>query len=178
MILPHRHTIRLQKHDYSSPQIYSITIGSYHHYQLFGQIENRIFYPNEIGQLIKEILISLPQHHHCQLIAFQIMPNHLHFILKTLNQKYISSQTIGAQRAAPLHFGIQSNSLPCIIRSFKSECTKQIHQQKIYFSQIFQRNYFEHIIRNKRDLIIHKKYIENNPQNWFYDPENKTHRNH
>lgn len=97
------------------------------------------------------------------------MPNHLHFIIKILKP------ITGAQHAAPLpKFGIQPNSLPCIIRSFKSECTKQIHQQKIYLSPIFQRNYYEHIIRDKTDLQNCQKYIINNPRNWFYDLENKS----
>lgn len=97
------------------------------------------------------------------------MPNHLHFIIKILKPD------IRAQLAAPLpKFGIQSNSLSSIIRSLKSECTKQIHQQELYFSTIFQRNYYEHIIRDKTDLENCIKYILNNPQNWFYDSENKN----
>lgn len=165
----HRHTIRLLKHNYSTPQTYSVTIGAYHHYQLFGHIKNKIFIPSDIGTIINHTLISLPEHHHCQLIIYQLMPNHLHFIIKILKPD------IRAQPAAPqLKFGIQPNSLPCIIRSLKSECTKQVHQQEIYLSPIFQRNYYEHIIRDKTDLENCEKYILDNPKNWFYDSENKS----
>ena len=169
MISRHRHTIRLSKHDYTSPKTYFVTIGTFHHYQLLGEIKNKNIIPNKIGKIIEEILISLPKHHHCQLDTYQIMPNHLHFILEIL------VPIVGAQRAAPLHeWGIQPDSLPCIIRSFKSECTKQIHEQKIYFAKIFQRNYYEHIIRDKEDLVKCQKYILTNPQNWFYDKENQN----
>lgn len=154
MILNHRHTIRLPKHDYTSSKTYFITIGSYHHYQIFGEIKNKIHTPNEISKIIQNNLILLPKHYPCKIVSFQIMPNHIHIILKItkLNHK-------------PLTLGQ-------IIRYFKAKSTHEIRKQKIYFAQIFQRNYYEHIIRDKEDLTRCQKYIFLNPKNWSKDKEN------
>ncbi|HOY61242.1 MAG TPA: transposase [Candidatus Woesebacteria bacterium] len=154
MIQRHRHTIRLPKHNYSSPETYFITIGTYHHNQIFGKIKNKIYIPNEITEILKNNLNLLPQHHPCKIISYQIMPNHLHIILK-IGKSINQTITLGQ-----------------IIRYFKAKSTFDIRKQEIYFAQIFQRNYYEHIIRDKKDLFRCQKYILLNPQNWYYDEEN------
>jgi len=83
------------------------------------------------------------------------MPNHMHFILKML--KPISKVPI---------------TLGQIIRYFKAKSAFEIRKQNIYPAQIFQRNYYEHIVRDENDLTIRKKYISSNPKNWFNDSEN------
>ena len=82
------------------------------------------------------------------------MPNHLHIILK-IGKSINQTITLGQ-----------------IIRYFKAKSTFDIRKQEIYLTQIFQRNYYEHIIRDKKDLFRCQKYILLNPQNWYYDEEN------
>ncbi|MDZ7586995.1 MAG: transposase, partial [Patescibacteria group bacterium] len=73
---------------------------------------------------------------------------------------------------APTTFGNgTAGSLPCVIRAFKSECTKQIHIG-LPNIPVWQRNYYEHIIRTKTALNKIKKYIQTNPQMWDQDQNN------
>ena len=66
-----------------------------------------------------------------------------------------------------------SNTVPTIIRGYKSSVTKQINilrnKPRI---PVWQRNYYEHIIRNENDLILIREYIINNPLKWDLDEEN------
>ncbi len=83
------------------------------------------------------------------------MPNHLHGIIIHNNDDSLTG----------------ANSLSSIIRGFKATVTKQaISQKLIEKSPLWQRNYYEHIIRNERDLASISLYITNNPANW----ENNT----
>jgi len=78
------------------------------------------------------------------------MPNHIHFIVE------IKNGTNGAPKAAP-------PTIPKIINSLKSIVTKKLGYQ------IWQRNYYEHIIRNETEYLMIKQYITNNPYNWEND---------
>jgi len=160
LILRHRHTIRLPKHDYSSSKTYFITIGAYHHSQIFGEIINDVFISNKISKIIEKNLYSLPQYYPCQIISSQVMPNHLHLILKINKITTNKTTTLGQ-----------------IIRYFKAKSTFEIRKQGIYFAQIFQRNYYEHIIRDEKDLTSCQKYIFLNPQKWSKDKENQLNIN-
>jgi putative transposase len=152
-MIGHRHTIRIPKHDYSSPQIYSIVIGSFKHGQYFGSIKNKIFTPSEIGQIIKQNIDLLPAVFPVKIIFYQIMPNHIHLIIKLLP-----------------HFD-KSITLGKIIRHFKAKTTYSVRLKKIFLGNFFQRNYFERIIRSDTELQKQIHYISQNPQNWFYDSE-------
>lgn len=125
---------------------------------------------------------------HCQCITnikldtFQIMPNHIHGI--------IVMPFVGATRGSPCeHRGSPSNmprgtshqqggsrpapTLGIIIGLFKSECTKQIrHHCNDPLFQLWQRNYYEHIIRNEQEYNHISRYIISNPANWDHDKLN------
>ena len=87
------------------------------------------------------------------------MPDHIHFVI------YIKNHT-GEACLAP------TNTLGSIIGSFKSECTKKIrttmNEPKFI---VWQRNYYEHIIRDEEDLDRIRYYIKQNPENWEKDKE-------
>ena len=97
------------------------------------------------------------------------MPNHFHGIVKIIDR--------GARRALPLRSGQfgkpQAGSLPTIIGSYKSAVTKHINKiRKTPGFPVWQRNYYERIIRNETELNAIREYIENNPLNWELDEEN------
>jgi len=175
----HRKQIRLKNYDYSQSGLYFVTICTENRKRLFGDIvgvgrdrppligrdrsmpdEPRVsMILNQYGTIVKNVWKSLPDHHSVELDAFQIMSNHVHFILHIV---------LGASRRAPTTLGT-------IVGLFKSECTKQINNvgatrgspdsktrgsPKIH---IWQRNYYEHIIRNENELIIIREYIKLNP---------------
>lgn len=165
-----RHSIRLKNYDYSQSGLYFTTICTQNRLCIFGDIvgarRDAPIHPthmelNEMGKIVANMWESLPKHHPVELDAFQIMPNHVHFIIQIVDS--------GGSRPAPTTLGT-------IIGLFKSECTKQIHigSPKI---DVWQRNYYEHIIRTENDLNKIREYINNNPSMWNRDrnnPEFKT----
>jgi len=158
----HRRSIRLKDYDYASDGWYFVTICVQDRHELFGKIVGATrgspsrMISNKYGKIIENIWQTLPDHHPIKLDIFQIMPNHIHFII-VLEE--------GGSRPAP--------TLGTIIGLFKSECTKRMRQTIQYLNQIvWQRNYYEHIIRNQKSLNRIRNYIRNNPQNWEFDRNN------
>jgi len=82
---------------------------------------------------------------------------------------------VGAQHAAPLQRGnvVQSGSIGAIVRSFKSAVAKIVNAQQLTDGRpLWQRNYYEHVIRKHEDINRIRQYIMDNPKNWATDPEN------
>ena len=160
----HRKSIRLKNYDYSQSGLYFVTICTQNRECIFGNIINNnvgvgrdrpiSMILNQYGKIIENVWESLPNHHSVELDVFQIMPNHVHFILHIV---------LGASRRAPTTLGF-------IVGMFKTECTKQINKlQNTPGQKIFQRNYYEHIIQNENELIKIRQYIKTNPLFWNQD---------
>ena len=102
---------------------------------------------------------------------FMVMPNHIHGIIRILDDE------VGARRRrAPTEeqFGKPAEgSLPTIIRSFKSAVTYRANHE-LKSAKIWQKNYYEHIIRDQTDYERIAGYILTNPENWDVDEENPT----
>lgn len=115
---------------------------------------------NEMGLIVDHVINSLPTHHRVELNELQIMPNHIHFIIGLSGGSPIN--TSGGSRPAP--------TLGNIIGLFKSECTKEIRRISDNPNlNVWQRNYYEHIVRDEGDLNRIREYIQNNPINWEQD---------
>lgn len=173
--LPKRKSIRLKNYDYTSVGCYFVTICTHNRKCLFGKIVGNKMVLNGIGKMIKNIWKSLPNHHSVKLNVFQIMPNHVHSIIQ------IVDASVGATRGSPAvnrsnnPGGSQPNNpdgsrpaptgLGTIVGLFKSECTKQIRRiLKKPNIVVWQRNYYENIIRNENDLNKIRQYIKINPE--------------
>jgi putative transposase len=174
----HRRFIRLKGYDYSQAGAYYITIVTWHREFLFGEIVNKVMKLNQRGKIADECWQSIPEHFpNVQLGAYVIIPNHMHgiIIINDMHENRIatnSSQSVGARHASPLRpRGVPSGSLGTIIGSFKSAVTKQIGRE-LNETGIWQRNYYEHVIRSDRDLQNKTDYIEANPLLWDEDDEN------
>lgn len=177
----HRHSIRLNNFDYSNDGYYFVTIGAYKHAHFWGEIKNSKFQSNQIGKIINNYLNLLPNKFDIQINDYQIMPNHLHVILK-INRRGLIYQTpnnkIDIAKTCK-HMGLinQTPTLGQMVRFFKAKCTYEINKQNIFIpllceGHIFQRNYYEHIIRNEKEYLRIKEYIELNPQKWGRDRNN------
>lgn len=169
----HRRSIRLRNYDYSQAGAYFITLCTHKRECLFGAMVGDIVQLNEAGRLVQNIWDVLPEHYSCvELDFFVVMPNHIHGIV-VLNG-------VGAQFIAPVHDGATNsgamNLAPTvgeIIRAFKARCTHSInHLRGVQGVSIWQRNYYEHIIRNESSLQEIREYIANNPAQWAIDREN------
>lgn len=163
--------ICLKKYDYSDAGWYFVTICSKDMECLFGNIINNHMKLNEFGKIVKQYWIEIQKHfNNVELDDYVIMPNHIHGIIVIRNTKPF----VGA--------GFPRPSLGQIIGYFKYQTTKQINilkgsgnptptKQRI-IKQIFQRLYYDHVIRNETDLFRARQYIRNNPMNWEEDRNN------
>ena len=172
----HRKSIRLQGYDYSQAGAYYVTIVTYQRDCLFGEVVNKEMILNNFGKIADECWRAIPEHFsNAELGAHVIMPNHAHGIIVIHNDESASHavdvQHVGAtQCVAPTPTitrpkGPKPKSLGAIIGSFKSAVSYRIHKE-LNATGIWQRNYYEHIIRDEKDLQNKTDYIEANPSLW------------
>lgn len=159
----YRKNIRLKDFDYSTAGYYFVTIVSHDRKNIFGNIIDGEMDLNHIGLIVEKAWQEIPIHFPYIEVGDQvIMPNHFHGIV-IINQ-------VGALHAEPLR---HAQPLGVIIRSFKSAVTKRVHDLGLFVGEkIWQRNYYEHIIRDEVDYEKIVDYIAANPNNWEYDNEN------
>ncbi|MBI2172040.1 MAG: transposase [Chloroflexi bacterium] len=171
-----RRSIRLPGYDYASPGGYFVTLCTFQRLPLFGDIVNGEMHLNNCGRIAQDCWNAIPGHFpNARLDAFIVMPNHVHGVLWLT--------PVGAQHAAPLrsavprHTATPNNVLPgslgAIVRSYKSAVSRNastIHQTTPRF--LWQRNYYERIIRDDAELNAVRQYIIDNPTNWQDDEHN------
>ena len=165
-----RRSIRLQGYDYRRNGAYFVTICAHNRVPLFGEIINGEMRLNEAGRIAQRLWNELSQHFsHVDTDAFVVMPNHVHGII------VIEDTHVGARHASPLHRSHKSPraALGTIVGSYKSAVTKQVNRELgAPGIPVWQRNYYEHIIRNEASLHDIRNYIIHNPVQWSDDPEN------
>ena len=183
----HRHSIRLQGYDYSQSGAYFITINTDNHICLFGDIVNGEMVLNAAGSIAEQWWLEIPNRYsNVELDEFVIMPNHVHGILivgaiHELPLQTLPLQTLPLQtpliQTPPSNDSFQNSTtnrrkmlLPKMIGYFKMNSAKQINQICATPGvPVWQRNYYEHIIRNENDLANVRQYIFNNPIKWVND---------
>ena len=162
----HRRSIRLKGYDYSQSGGYYLTIVTQDRKCLFGDIINGKMILNESGRFAQKCWLDIPKHFpHVYLDEFIIMPNHIHGII-IIDDKYV-----GAKNFSPLPFRSPSKTVGSIIRGFKIGVTKWFRNNTDVYD-VWQRNYWEHVIRDDNDLNRIREYIINNPSQWEMDNEN------
>jgi putative transposase len=135
---------------------------------LFGEIVDGQMLLNPYGHIVQEEWEkSAHIRNEIDLDAFVIMPNHIHGIF------IITDRSERATGRSPLQFGPARQSLGAFIGGFKSAVTKRINERRSSPRvSVWQRNYFEHVIRNEESLQRIREYIFNNPPRWEFDREN------
>ena len=179
-----RRSIRLPGYDYSSPGVYFVTIDTHRSAPLFGEIIGGAMRLNEWGAIADaEWLRTADLRHEIELDEFIIMPNHMHGIImindgetigaaRRIAWKTVPAKNAGAHGRAPLRRS--PRSLGSLIAGYKSAVTIKINNARgIPGTKIWQRNYYEHIIRDENELIRIREYIRNNPMRWDMDAENR-----
>lgn len=176
----HRGSIRLKGYDYSQAGAYFVTLCIQNRQCVLGDVSDGKVKRSLAGDLVVSQWLDLPKRFPAiELDSFVVMPNHFHGII-----------SIGAQRAAPLrntparaplaapnpHVANTYAShqiapeLGKIIRAFKSLSAIAGNRMLGKTGQPFwQRNYWEHVIRNEKELMTLREYIENNPAQWELD---------
>ena len=176
-----RHSFRKKGYDYSHSGIYFITICTENKIHLFGKITNGKMQLNDTGKIVaKEWIKTAEIRKEVELDEWTIMPNHFHSIIKITHRRgtahrahpiqQSTRQTKKSTHQIPQFATPIPNSLPTIIRSFKSAVTKGINELNNQPGiKLWQRNYWEHIIRDDDELCRIRQYIKHNPINWKSD---------
>ena len=179
----HRRSIRIKEYDYSREGLYFITICTFNHACLFGHIDNGDMAMTEYGNIVyNEWLQTGEMRKNIILNEFVVMPNHIHGIIEindstrrgTMPRALVHRETKrqGTKHCAPTEqFGKPtSNTIPTIVRGYKSTVTKQINTiRKTPGQPVWQRSYYEHIIRNEKSYNRISEYIRYNPEKWLQD---------
>jgi len=191
---PERHrrrSIRLKGYDYSQAGAYAVTLVSYGRETLFGEIVDGQMALNAAGKVIAATWRWLAVHYsYVTLDAWMVMPNHLHGIIILAGDECRGEEAGGtippsgrsdvSASSSPYHpsprpHGTQPSSLSAIIQTHKAESTRRVSRTLgLYGSgnHVWQRNYYERIIRNEREIDAIRAYIANNPIQWALDREN------
>jgi len=181
--------MRLPGYDYSQPGAYFLTVCTQNRQCLFGEIENTQMRLSDAGQMVqvvwKELTLRYPG---VETDAFVIMPNHVHGIIWMTSERRgevlsprndPDNNNLDADVDETSNQGgetppLQRSKLGQIIAYFKYQSTKEMNriETKNAITKFWQRNYYEHIIRDGKDLQNKTDYIEANPMLWDEDDNN------
>lgn len=156
---------RLKDWDYSNPGWYYVTICTKDMKCWFGEVKNGKMNLNEAGRIVDAEWKNTPViRKMVELDYYVIMPNHFHGIIiinGDENQTVVETHRDASLRRV-------KNNLSDIIRGFKGSVTKQLHTK---YHPLFkwQTRFYDHIIRNEKDLYRIRTYIQNNPLKWEVD---------
>ena len=169
--LNRRKHIRLKNYDYALPGLYYVTICTFERICLFGNIVNGEMQLNNYGQIVHDEWLKTEKlRPNVKLDEFVVMPNHIHGIIVINSNSHVGATRRVAPTLGNRINGPTSGSIGAIIGQFKSTVTKRINKlHTMPNGHIWQRNYYEHIIRNDWDWHRIKRYIGNNIQNWEND---------
>ena len=172
--LRNRHSIRLKGFDYSLEGAYFVTILTYHRTSLFGNIAKGVMELNPSGRIAFDQWMQLEKRFlQSDFSFFVIMPNHVHGIIFISNGEDKESKIIHAQTHSlntSVNPNIESGTLGSIVRAYKASVAFRINALRGFkYPAIWQRNYFERVIRNEKEYENIRKYIEINPDRWDED---------
>lgn len=167
----HRRSIRLKGYDYSQAGAYFVTVCSWHKECVFGEIVNGEMCLNAYGEIVKKCWNAIHDHFENMVCdEFVVMPNHMHGIIMINCRGEVASPFSGLEGRETLP--LQKTTLGKIVAYFKYQAAKQInHIRNTSGQQVWQRNYYETVIRNEKELQSIREYIVNNPMQWELDTE-------
>lgn len=193
--VPKRRSIRIQGYDYSQGGAYFVTICAHRKRLLFGRVTAGTVRLNDVGNTVAQYWEAIPNHV-AQVIVdeYVVMPNHFHGILIISDDSgwpvaachsldtsevsggpacYTHQREQGRQRLS----GPKPGSVGSIVRAFKSAVTRAMRQRASGITgPIWQRNYYEHVIRDESGLNRIREYIRTNPMRWERDREHPNPR--
>lgn len=170
--MPTRKSLRLNGYDYRQNGVYFVTVCAHDHAKLFGTIDNGVMMPNAIGAIVAEEWRRKAELRLCvKLDAVVVMPNHLHGVLAILGADNRANQREAPSDSFKRKSGkLQADSLGAIIGRFKGSVTRRVHNLSTCGDlTVWQRNYYDHIIRSEASLQAIREYIAMNPSRWTED---------
>ena len=163
--LPARKNLRLTDYDYNTPGAYFITICTHNRRNMWSRIVGAIHespapHLTDWGNIADRVIRDLPENIGVTVDRYVIMPNHIHMILMINDSDYQR-----AIRESPLR---GRSIISKAVGYIKMNASKSIRNQYGDIS-VWQRGYYDHIIRNEQDYITIANYIDENPLKWKLD---------
>ncbi|NIS78648.1 MAG: transposase [Anaerolineales bacterium] len=157
-----RRSNRLKGYDYTQPGAYFVTVCTVDHRNIFGEIMGGDIHLNVFGRIVRVCWLWLSNHYkYVELDQWILMPNHIHGILTVSGRR-------GGSRTAPTN--PPRKPLGRLIGAFKTVSSKWINEIRASPGiPLWQRNYYDRVIRNQGELDRIRQYIDDNPQNWELD---------
>lgn len=179
----------MKHYDYTRPGFYFITICTHNRIYRFGDIIGNKMNLNAFGEIVTTQWYHLPNHFDgIKSDQFIAMPNHIHAIIQIVGAPLAGARddttrarndTTRARnddcRATARGAPTRDKTVGDIVGAYKSLCVHHClqwvksHDPSFYIGKLWQRNYWEHIIRNESELIRIREYIINNPRMWKND---------
>ena len=171
----HRRSIRLKGYDYSRAGLYFITICTQNQLCLFGEIENEEMILNDPGIMIDHQWQELScRFVNIKLYEFIVMPNHFHGIVEFVGVPLVGTPNGGQPQTMGQPQGI-APTVGGVVGAFKSLTTNEYirgvknNGWSRFNKKLWQRNYYEHIIRDEKSCYQISEYIQTNPLKWQND---------
>jgi putative transposase len=162
----HRRSIRLQGYDYAQVGAYYVTLCTHHRNRLFGRVVDGAMELSEAGQIAERALLQTPDvRPNTWVDAYLVMPDHVHMIFVIAYRDSDAAQGAAAFRSP-------AGTLGAIVRGYKGAVTSQVNKLRGTEGPIWQRNYYEHVVRNDADLNRIRRYIAANPARWSHTTTN------
>lgn len=180
--LPSRKRTRLKNYNYGNQGTYFLTICTKDRKNILSSITTKLVgdgdhdvpktsceYQKEViptvsltsvGQIVEKYILSIDKNPGVFVDKYVIMPNHIHIILVIRNISHLENADKSGTSRLP---SPTNQALPHVISTFKRFCNREIGEN------IFQRSYYDHIIRDEKDYETRVNYIYQNPMRWYYD---------
>ena len=172
----HRRSIRLQGYDYAEAGAYFITVTTHRRLCLFGEMTGGAAHMNDAGLMVDRWWAELNKKFSAvETDESVVMPNHFHGIICLNLGEPNHCKSVGSEGLKGAHIGAP---LPEIVQRFKTMTTNEYIRGvrrlgwPAFPARLWQRNYYEHIIRSDRELNRLRQYILDNPAKWPDDVEN------
>ena len=170
-----RRSLRLRGYDYSQPGAYFVTICTRNRLPIFGRIDQGRMLLNNCGKIATRKWEQLDKRFpEIEIDEFIVMPDHMHGIIVIPDPTGVwAIHELPRQREKNSPIARRRMTLPMVIGFYKMNTAKAINiANNTRGTHVWQRNYYEHIIRNEDSLNRIRHYIQENPINWPIDPEN------
>ena len=176
-----RRSLRLSGYDYAQPGAYFVTLCVHERGCLFGEIIDGDMRFNEYGQIVHDAWHRSEEiRREIGLDAFVVMPNHIHGIIiihdvgadgvRPPDRAHPMNRAHGRAPLPPIQHQRKPRSLGSFIAGFKSATTKRVNAiRDTPGLPVWQRNYYDHIIRSEKELHCIRQYIADNPMQWEMD---------
>jgi putative transposase len=175
----HRRSIRMRGYDYSLEGAYFITICTYQRLNLFGEVMNGAMQLNPYGIIVGEQWVRLEKRFPQSIFEhYMIMPNHIHGIIHIVKGAGEEFEQVISRIPPQRPYSDKAvipPALGVIVRAYKASVSYRINAVRgVTKPPVWQRNYYDHIVRNKQELNQIWNYIDINPQSWFEDQLNPS----